>query len=431
LKKNDEKLLLNENEIIVSAKIFSQNSDNQLLEKARLKGNEVYEIISKYQKNQTAIQIIAEDAIAEDIFFAFAEGFILSNYQFNKYRSEKKTVIDEIYIISDNISDKNIDFLNIIAEITKFNRDLVNEPHINQSAEDFATSLQGKAKSLNISCRILDKKDIIKERMGGLLGVNRGSVSPPTFTILELNGDKKLQEKPIVLVGKGLVFDTGGLNIKTGSYMDTMKEDMSGGALMASVIFALARCGYDKPVVALIPATDNRPGENALAPGDVIVMRSGTTVEVSNTDAEGRLILADALDYAKQYQPELVIDAATLTGAAARATGKQAMVVMQSKAENQLIELKQAGFKTYERIVELPLWDEYSEDIKSDIADLDNSGGAFAGAITAGKFLQHFTDYPYIHLDIAGVAFFEKSFKYYGKGGSAFGLRLLLDFFLK
>jgi leucyl aminopeptidase len=226
------------------------------------------------------------------------------------------------------------------------------------------------------------------------------------------------------------VFDTGGLNIKTGSYMDTMKEDMSGGALMASTAFALIKLGYTKPLIVLIPATDNRPGENALAPGDVITMRSGTTVEVSNTDAEGRLILADALDYAKNYKPKLVIDAATLTGSASRAVGKQAAVAMQSKAENELEDLKKAGFRTYERIVELPLWDEYADDIQSDIADLDNSGSAYAGAITAGKFLQHFTDYPYIHLDIAGVSFFTKAFKYYGKGGSAFGLRLLVEFLL-
>ncbi|GHV36187.1 putative cytosol aminopeptidase [Bacteroidia bacterium] len=424
---SDVCFLFNKNEIIVESDVFFKNNDLQILEKNRLKGSETLNFLRKNVKNLKNVQIVSENVSKENLI-AFLEGFLLSNYSFDRYKSEKKDKIEEILLISDNISSENIDFLNVTEEMTTFCRDLVNEPHIHQSATQFAETLSQKAKDLGVNCRILNKKEIEAEKMGGLLGVNRGSIEAPTFTVLEINYDKNSNEQPIILVGKGLVFDTGGLNIKTGSYMDTMKEDMSGGALVASTAFALAKLGYTKPLVVLIPATDNRPGENALAPGDVITMRSGTTVEVSNTDAEGRLILADALDYAKQYHPKLVVDAATLTGSASRAVGKQAAVAMQSRAENELETLKKAGFKTYERIVELPLWDEYADDIKSDIADLDNSGGTYAGAITAGKFLQHFTDYPFIHLDIAGVSFFTKAFKYYGKGGSAFGLRLLVEF---
>ena len=180
-------------------------------------------------------------------------------------------------------------------------------------------------------------------------------------------------------------------------------------------------------VIGLVPATDNRPSGNAYAPGDVIRMFDGTTVEVMNTDAEGRLILADALSFAKRYNPKLVIDVATLTGSAARAIGKQGVVAMGNDKQS-MEELKKSGQKVHERIAELPFWDEYKEDLKSPIADLKNIGGPEAGAITAGKFLEHFTDYPYTHLDIAGMAFMTSPFSYHGRGATGVGVRLLFDF---
>ena len=224
------------------------------------------------------------------------------------------------------------------------------------------------------------------------------------------------------------MYDTGGLSLKPSNFMDTMKCDMSGGAAVAGALYAIAKAGLPVHVIGMIPATDNRPDGNAYVPGDIITMLDGSTVEVLNTDAEGRMILADALAYAKNYDPELVIDIATLTGAAARAIGANAMVGMKVKAERQFSELQKAANKVHERIVEFPMWDEYKEMLKSPIADLKNIGGAEAGAITAGKFLEHFTDYPYIHLDIAGPAFLAKRDSYRIEGGTGVGVRLFFEF---
>jgi leucyl aminopeptidase len=231
-----------------------------------------------------------------------------------------------------------------------------------------------------------------------------------------------------VLVGKGVVYDTGGLSLKPSNSMDTMKCDMSGAAAVIGTLCAIAGQGLPIHVIGLIPATDNRPGGNAITPGDVITISDGTTVEVLNTDAEGRLILADALHYAKKYKPQLVIDLATLTGAAARAIGPNATVAMGNAGREVWEQLQTSAANTHERLVEFPFWDEYNDLLKSEIADLKNIGGAEAGAITAGKFLEHFTDYPYVHLDIAGPAFLDSPWGYYGKGGTGVGVRLLTDF---
>jgi len=265
--------------------------------------------------------------------------------------------------------------------------------------------------------------------MGGLLAVNQGSIDPPTFSVLKWEPADARNKKPIVLVGKGVVYDTGGLSLKpTKDSMDYMKCDMAGGAVVAAVIYYAAKCRLPLNVIALVPSTDNRPDGNAYAPGDVIVMHSGQTVEVLNTDAEGRLLLADALSYAKKFTPQLVIDVATLTGSASMAIGHHGIVAMGNAEEAVFTALKQSGQKVYERMVEFPLWEEYGESIKSDIADLKNIGAREAGAITAGKFLENFTDYPWIHLDVAGPSFLHKADHYRTRGGTASGVRLLIDF---
>jgi leucyl aminopeptidase len=210
--------------------------------------------------------------------------------------------------------------------------------------------------------------------------------------------------------------------------MEDMKSDMAGAAAVAGTMLNLALSGADFHVIALIPATDNRPGKNAYVPQDVIYLHDGTSVEVLNTDAEGRMILADALSYAKQYKPQLVIELSTLTGSAEIAVGIKAIAAMGNTNDNMEI-LKKAGFACYERIAELPFWDDYKTLLKSDIAELKNVGGKNAGAITAGKFLEHFTDYPFIHLDIAGPAFLETKDSYRGKNGTGVGVRLLNEFF--
>ena len=266
--------------------------------------------------------------------------------------------------------------------------------------------------------------------MGGLLGVNKGSVDEPRFVVLEYHPAEAVNKKQLALVGKGVMYDTGGLNIKPDDYMQEMKSDMAGAATMAAVLFAAAENQLPVHLVALLPMTDNRPGFNAYAADEVLTMYDGTTVEVVNTDAEGRLILADAIAYAvANYQPELLIDAATLTGAAVRAISTFGIAAMQQNAENPFNLLKIMGNQVYERIAEFPFWKEYDKLIESDVADIKNCGIAQAGTITAGKFLAHFAKQtPYIHLDIAGVAFFSKKQDYYCTGASGYGIRLLYAF---
>ncbi len=278
---------------------------------------------------------------------------------------------------------------------------------------------------------VLNRKKIEALRMGGLLAVNRGSVDPPAFNILEWEPEDAVNGKPVILVGKGIVFDTGGLSLKpTLKSMDYMKSDMAGAAVVATTIYAAARNKLPIHLVGLIPATDNRPDGNAYVPGDVITMFDGTTVEIKNTDAEGRLILADTLSYAKKYDPSLVIDVATLTGAATIISGPYATIAMGNSAGD-IQKLEQTGNEVYERIIELPLWEEFAKSLKSSVADMNNLGSREAQTSVAGKFLEHFTDYPWIHLDIAGVAFLEEKDSYRPQGGTGIGTRLLYNFLKK
>jgi leucyl aminopeptidase len=241
-----------------------------------------------------------------------------------------------------------------------------------------------------------------------------------------------VNKKPVVLVGKGVVYDTGGLSLKpTPGSMDSMKCDMAGAACVAGAVYLAALQKLNVHVIALVPATDNRPGMNAYTPGDIVTMFDGTTVEVRNTDAEGRMILADALAYSSKYKPELVISVATLTGAAVRAIGTKATVAMGNASDKVFQQLEKAGNQTHERIVRFPFWDEYVEEMKSPIADLNNLGGGNAGMITAGKFLEHFVKNPYIHLDIAGPAWLDSKEDYKGQGGTGTGVRLLYTFLKK
>lgn len=369
--------------------------------------------------------------LSKDLYsLAFAEAVMLSNYSFNKYfkdKEDKKSSLASIKIVSSRLSAKQIADMEAVVEGVYHARDIVNEPLSFMTAKKLSEEIERLGKQYGFKTEILDKSKIESLKMGGLLAVNRGSVDPPTFSVLSWEPKNALNNNPIVLVGKGLVFDTGGINLKPSGSLETMKCDKSGGATVVGVICALAKSNIPLNVIGLIPATDNRPGNNAYVPEDIITMYDGTTVEISNTDAEGRLILADALAYAKQYKPELVIDLATLTGAAVVALGESVSAIMGNSAE-QISQLKDCGFEVWERLVELPLWDDYAEQLKSPVADLKNCGTRWGGAITAGKFLEHFTDYNWVHLDIAGTAFTEKKDSYRGLGGTGVGVRLLFDF---
>lgn len=405
-------------------------SQFSVLEAWRRKGNEVAQWAKEEKIKTLEIASFLENG---ENMLAFAEGAILGSYQFLKYNSKAektKTSLQEIYFNSELISEKDLEELSVVTKAVFMGRDLVNEPVISLNAERFGSLLQQMGSEVGIRSELLGKEQIEALRMGGLLAVNKGSVDPPAFSILEWKPENPLNSQPIVLVGKGVVFDTGGLSLKpTPKSMDYMKCDMAGGAAVAAAIWAAASNHLPLHLVTLVPITDNRPGGNALTPGDVITISNGATVEVLNTDAEGRLILADALCYAKKYDPMLVIDLATLTGSAAMTLGVHGIAAMGSHCGEQFDLLKKAGERVSERIVELPLWEEYDEMIKSGIADMKNIGGPEAGAITAGKFLQRFVDYPWIHLDIAGPAFLQTAVHYRTVGGTATGVRLLADFF--
>jgi len=363
---------------------------------------------------------------------ALAEGIVLSNYQFTHHKKDaekNKNSLESVIINGVGILQKQVDELNIVCDAVCKARNLVNEPVNILNATGLANAFKEMGKDAGFKVEVFSKAKIQQLKMGGLLAVNAGSVDEPTFTVMEYKPARPKNKKPLVLVGKGVVYDTGGLSLKpTPSSMDMMKCDMAGAAAVGCAMHAIAKAGLKVHVIALVPATDNRPGFNAFAPGDIIRMMDGSSVEMLNSDAEGRMILADALHYAKRFQPELVIDIATLTGAAAAAIGTAGIVGMGTASAAQKSKLVHAGLNVHERIAEFPFWDEYDELLKSDIADQKNLGGPYAGAITAGKFLAKFTDYPYYHLDIAGPAFLTAKETYKGKGGTGVGVRLFYEF---
>jgi len=393
-----------------------------------------FEIQSFLNEHQAASLIIENAGVSADECLALAEGLALSSYQFLKYFSEDKAkvhALKEIHLLDENLDEEAVGRLDQLVKAVFWTRDLVNEPLSYLTAVQLAKEMEAMGKEAGFAVEVFNKKKIDSLKMGGLLAVNRGSPDPPTFSILSWKPENAVNQRPLVIVGKGVVYDTGGLSLKpTKDSMDYMKSDMGGAAAVAGAMYALAANKLPLWVIGLVPATDNRPDGNAYVPGDVVRMYNGSTVEVLNTDAEGRMILADALSYAKQYDPELVIELSTLTGSAQAAIGKYGLVGMGNAGEAYMKQLKECGEYCSERIAEMPFWDEYKEELKSIIADLKNIGGRNAGAITAGKFLEHFTDYPFIHLDIAGPSFNKQAYNYRGKGGSGVGVRILYHYFM-
>ena len=403
------------------------SADNKEKENMRRHACKLHSCVTQQKIQALAIVDAAGNAA---LAFAFAEGMMLSNYQFLKYvgkKNEQQHSLAELTIISASVHASETDSLNDVLTAVYKTRDLVNEPANVLTPLQLASEIKAMGKDAGFTVQVFDKTAIENMRMGGILSVNKGSTEAPIFSVLEWKPSGAKNQRPVVLAGKGITFDTGGHSLKTGDYMDTMKCDMAGAATVAAVVYAVAKVHLPLYIVGLIPSTDNRISANACSPGDIITMYDGTTVEVVNTDAEGRLILADALTYAKKYDPELVIDVATLTGAAHRALGDQALAAMGNVPRDTMERLKNCGESVHERIVEFPLWDEYAECLRSDIADLKNTGDEYAGMITAGKFLEHFTAYPYIHLDVC-PAFVKTADSYRGKGGTGFGVRLLFEF---
>jgi leucyl aminopeptidase len=292
-----------------------------------------------------------------------------------------------------------------------------------------AEQAQTLARTYGFAITVLGPAELKQEGMGALLAVAQGSAQEPRLIALEYRGAG--DTAPVVLIGKGITFDSGGISIKPAQNMEEMKYDMSGAAAVLGTFEVLGRVKPKLNVVGLIPSTENLPSGSAVKPGDVVTSHFGKTIEIVNTDAEGRLILCDALSYARRYKPAAVLDAATLTGAVVIALGSQACGIMGTD-ETLIAEVRDAGERAGERCWPLPLWDEYRDLVKSDIADVKNSGGRGAGPIAGGWFLREFVEgFPWVHLDIAGTAYTDAEAPHQSKGPTAFGVRLFTEFLLR
>ncbi len=367
---------------------------------------------------------------------ALTEGAIIGNYDFDKYKSKKddkedKKKIETLQIIE--IEESKLDDIQqgvekgrIIALATNIARDLIYEP----ACEATPTRLAEAAQSINgIECKVLEKDEVEKMGMRLYLAVSRGSAEPPKFIHMKYTPQGECRKK-VAIVGKGVTFDSGGLDLKPPSAMRMMKEDMSGSAAAIGIMNAIAGLKPDVEVHGIIAACENMPGSRAYKPGDVIKAMNGKTVEIDNTDAEGRLTLADAIHYAENQGVEEIIDIATLTGACVVALGQLASGIMGNDREfvNALVDSAEKGG---ERFWQLPLYDEFKDDIKSDVADMKNAGGRYAGASTAGIFLKEFVSKAkWAHIDIAGTAYIDKEIKEMPKGATGSGVRAIVNYIL-
>jgi leucyl aminopeptidase len=367
---------------------------------------------------------------------AMVEGAILGSYQFTVYRTAAaEHAVEGMKILIPQKSQlkqvsEGVRRGVATAEATVFVRDLCNHPSNVLTPTRVAEEAKAIAKAEKISIKILEQKEMERLGMGALLGVARGSQEPPKFIILEYNGAKKKDERPVVLVGKTITFDTGGISLKPAENMEHMKADMTGGAEVLASIRAAARLKLPLRLISILPVAENMPGGRAMKPGDVVTTLSGKTVEVQNTDAEGRLILADGLAYAMRYKPAALIDIATLTGACVVALGQFA-IGMFGTDQTLKEQVRKSGQKAGERVWEMPLWEEYFEQLKSDVADMRNIGGRGGGMITAALFLSKFVgDCPWVHLDIASTDWSERERAYVPKGPTAIGTRLLLQYLI-
>ena len=372
-----------------------------------------------------------------DVGQVIAEGAILGNYQFDVYRSEEPSSRDvaEMSVLVPQKSQQRRLAEGIrrgvaTAEATVFVRDLCNHPSNVMTPTKIANEAKSIAKETGVGLKILGQKEMEELGMGALLGVAKGSHQPPKFIILQYHGSKKKDVRPVVLVGKTITFDTGGISLKPAENMEQMKADMTGGAEVLATMRAAARLRLPLNLISILPAAENMPGGRAMRPGDVVKTLSGKTVEVQNTDAEGRLILSDALAYATRFKPAALIDIATLTGACVVALGQFAIGMFGTDAKLKEA-VRKAGLHAGERVWEMPLWDEYFEQLRSDVADMRNIGGRGGGMITAALFLSKFVgDSPWVHLDIASTDWSERERAYIPKGPTGIGTRLLIQYLM-
>lgn len=383
------------------------------------------------EKKKTTVSI----EISEDVsVFNLTIGIILGNYSFTEYKKktlekEKKSLEAVTFVTSKSVQEE-IARAEMIASAVLFARDLINKsPSQTPPAYLAEVAQQIAANKKDITCTVISKPEMETLGMGGLLSIARGSYEEPKFIHLTYKGGGK---KVITIVGKGITFDTGGLSLKTAGGMETMKLDLSGGALVLAVFSIISQLHPEITLHGLIPATENMPGPHAIKPGDVATAMNGKTMEILNTDAEGRVVLADAMSYAeKNIKSDVIIDFATLTGACMIALGEEVAGLF-SNNETLTKDLQRSAKNAGEKIWELPLVDGYNKLLKSEVADIKNIGGKYGGAITGALFIQAFVpeNTPWAHLDIAGPAFAEKGNVLCSHGGTGFGIRLLIDYLL-
>jgi leucyl aminopeptidase len=365
---------------------------------------------------------------------AIGEGALLGTYTFDRYKARKgeDRAVETLTLVAERADQaaarEGARIAGLTAEATAFARDLINEPANSVTATALAREAEAIAKAGGLRVKVYDRAACEKMGMGAFLGVNRGSQEPPRFIHLTYAPGGRARRR-IALIGKGITFDSGGLDLKTAEGMAWMKGDMSGAAAVLGVMKVLSRLRPAVEVHGLVAATDNMPSGSAIKPGDILRAMGGKTIEVNNTDAEGRLTLADALGYAlKEVEPDEIVDIATLTGACSIALGSLCAGAM---TNNQALQSRvlRAGEEAGERVWPLPLIDEYREGLRSEVADMKNTGPRPGGAITAGLFLKDFAgSTPWVHLDIAGAAFTDKELPYAPKGGVGFGTRTLIAY---
>ncbi|MEK9181209.1 MAG: leucyl aminopeptidase [Patescibacteria group bacterium] len=408
------------------------------LEKLRRASSAIIPAIQKYKIKKLALAlppVLPKKASVGDAAQALAESLLLSNYQFLEYKKPekdgRKMPLEELTFVTSQPGDKakilkGTNRGQILAGAVNYARDLANHPGNVMTPQTLADEAVKLAKQYKLRFKILEKPEMEKLGMNALLGVNMGSALPPKFIILEYNHNKS--GAPLVLAGKGITFDSGGISIKPSRNMEEMKFDMAGAASVLGILKACAELKSPAKLVGLIPATENMPSGSALRPGDVVRALNGKTIEVTNTDAEGRMVLADTLAYAARYKPKLVIDFATLTGSVVVALGTEMTAALANNPQA-LAKLQRAAEISGEKVWPLPLMEEYKEKMKGKTGDIDNVGtNQGAGTITGALFLQEFVSYPWIHLDIAGTAWTTEGRGYNPKGATGVGVRLMMEF---
>jgi len=365
---------------------------------------------------------------------ATTEGALLALYRFtaSKQDHEEERKLESIRIVEadeSKISDikEGVRIAEAVVSGVYLTRDLVNMPPNVATPTKLADVAEEIANTYNMNLLVGDREWAAAHQMGAYLSVAKGAGEPPKFIVIEHNGERN-DLATVVLIGKGITFDSGGISIKPSDGMGEMKSDMAGAAAVLGTMKSVGILNLPFKIIGIAPCTENMPDASAYRPSDIVTASNGKTIEIISTDAEGRLILADALVYAKKYNPMAVIDLATLTGACVIALGKGIAAGLFSNDQNLQEKLVASGEVTHDRVWPMPLWDDYKKAIKSEVADMKNTGGRNGGVGASAIFLKEFIDYPWVHLDIAGMAFSDKDDAYIPAGGTGYGVRLLVDF---